>query len=201
MINNFWKNARKPEGIFGIFFVKMMNIVHSQSAKWAISLLSLKDGSDILDIGCGGGKNIQNLLKLSNKNVVYGVDYSQTSVKNSINKNKKAIKEKRAFITQATASNLPFSDAKFDLITAFETIYFWGDLEKCFKEVKRVLKDDGVFMVHNEVSSKKGNEKWLEKIDLEFYEIDEVENFLKQAGFSQISHIVKNNWICFFAKK
>jgi ubiquinone/menaquinone biosynthesis C-methylase UbiE len=40
-------------------------------------------------------------------------------------------------------SSLPFKDEKFDLATAFETIYFWPDLVNDFKEVNRVLKSGG----------------------------------------------------------
>lgn len=38
-----------------------------------------------------------------------------------------------------------FTDASFDAVTAFETIYFWPDLPKCFREVYRVLKPGGTF--------------------------------------------------------
>ena len=38
----------------------------------------------------------------------------------------------------------------FDVVTAFETIYFWPDIEHCFNEVKKVLKPGGQFVIVNE---------------------------------------------------
>ena len=39
-----------------------------------------------------------------------------------------------------------FAGDWFDAVTAFETVYFWPDLPQCFREVYRVLKDDGVLI-------------------------------------------------------
>ena len=41
---------------------------------------------------------------------------------------------------------LPYETGKFDLVTAFETVYFWPDLKQSFSEVFRVLKPGGMFM-------------------------------------------------------
>ena len=35
---------------------------------------------------------------------------------------------------------LPFGNETFDIITAFETIYFWPDINEAFKQVYRALK-------------------------------------------------------------
>ena len=42
---------------------------------------------------------------------------------------------------------MPFEDNTFDIVTAFETVYFWPDIEKSFGEVKRVLKPGGMFLI------------------------------------------------------
>ncbi len=38
-----------------------------------------------------------------------------------------------------------FEDGKFDVATAFETVYFWPDMLLDFMEVRRVLKKRRVF--------------------------------------------------------
>lgn len=35
---------------------------------------------------------------------------------------------------------LPFANETFDLATAFETIYFWSDIDQSFSQIYRVLK-------------------------------------------------------------
>lgn len=42
---------------------------------------------------------------------------------------------------------LPFEEASFDLVSAFETVYFWPDLNRGFREVFRVLAPGGRFLV------------------------------------------------------
>ena len=42
---------------------------------------------------------------------------------------------------------IPFSGNFFDIVTAFQTHYFWPDLKNDFKEVHRVLKSEGQFLV------------------------------------------------------
>lgn len=39
---------------------------------------------------------------------------------------------------------------QYDLATAFETIYFWPRLEKCFSQVANVLKPGACFLIVNE---------------------------------------------------
>ena len=51
--------------------------------------------------------------------------------------------EGRLKVLQARVSNLPNPDDYFDFATAFETIYFWPNLEKDFPEVNRVLNPAG----------------------------------------------------------
>ena len=64
--------------------------------------------------------------------------------------NAQAIRESRCKVVEGAVAELPFGKDTFDMVTAFETIYFWPDIEHCFNEVKRVLKDGGVFAIVNE---------------------------------------------------
>ena len=50
---------------------------------------------------------------------------------------------------QASVAELPFEAEQFDVVTAFETIYFWPELAQNFREVYRVLKPGGTFFICN----------------------------------------------------
>lgn len=78
---------------------------------------------------------------------VYGVDYSLESVNLSKEVNEDYICEGKVEILHGNVQKLPFEDETFDIITAFETVYFWPNIEKCFGEVKRVLKSGGIFLI------------------------------------------------------
>lgn len=84
---------------------------------------------------------------------------------------------------------MPFDDNSFDIVTAFETIYFWPDIEKCFGEVKRVLKPGGIFLIGMESN---GSDNLVMKvseklIDMTVYNDDEVSQFLKNNDYSEIT--------------
>ncbi len=85
-------------------------------------------------------------MQRSLKGNVTGVDYSPVSVEKSKKVNADAIDKGRCQVKEASVSTLPFKDNTFVMVTAFETVYFWPDIEKSFAEVKRVLAPGGKFL-------------------------------------------------------
>lgn len=178
-----------------------MNLGHNRMALWCIKeCIRLNGEEDILDVGCGGGQNIANFLKRT-KGKVYGVDYSAQSVAQSVAKNRKAVREGRTEVIKTTVSSLPYDAETFDLITAFETVYFWPDIVEDFKEVKRVLKPGGRFVVCNECSSEEGNERWVSLLDMKIYTPEMLVENMTKAGFTQISVFQKGRQICVIGLK
>ncbi len=204
LFNNFIKNTAYPSTTFwGKLMLAGMNHGHQKMALWCIeNHIKLSGNEDVLDIGCGGGQNIANFLKRTNGKV-HGIDYSPASVAKSLKKNKKAVTEKRSEIVQANVSAIPFENKTFDLVTAFETIYFWENIINDFKEVKRVLKPNGKFVVCNESSKMEGNERWTNILDMNIYTAEEIVDTMQQAGFADIKSYKKKNTqqICVIGKK
>lgn len=188
MGRSFFQNTCKPEGFGGKMMVAMMNNGHASMAKWGFSHIQIKVGNQILDIGCGGGVNVALMLKENLNGKVTGIDYSEVSVEKSVKVNKKTIAEGKCEIRQGNAASLDFVENSFDLVTAFETIYFWPDLVKCFKEVHRVLKSEGKFMICNEsCGTNASDEKWTSMIEgMTIYKPAEIKAYLEQVGFTQI---------------
>lgn len=62
-MNRFLQNIRRPEGFGGSVAAFLMNHKHATLSDWGISRLNLKEEKDILDIGCGGGRNLAALLE------------------------------------------------------------------------------------------------------------------------------------------
>jgi len=198
-------NARKPVGELGDRLLDRMNKSHESLARWGVSHLDVPEDATILDVGCGGGVNVERFLKLS-KEKVYGLDYSEVSVEKSIARNKAAIDEGRCEIIQGSVSDLPFDDKSFDIVTAFETVYFWPDFVNDLKEVRRVLKDDGIIFICNEAISihkSERQEELAELLDMTIYSEDDFYKYLTEAGFSDVLTIVRHDtdWICAIAIK
>ena len=147
---SFFQNTCRPEGIGGKIMVHMMNTGHSSMAEWGFAHIKIQSEDVCLDIGCGGGANIRKLLEKSPYGRVVGIDYSEISVEKSRKINKAGIESKRCEILQGDVMKLPFRDKTFDVITAFETIYFWPDISEAFKKVYKILKIGGTFMIRSE---------------------------------------------------
>ena len=178
---------------------------HAAMANWALSSVQIKEESQILDIGCGGGANIARLLQHAPKGRVQGIDYSPVSVEKSKKVNAKAIAEGRCQVQEANVAQLPFEESTFDLITAFETIYFWPDIEHCFSEVKKALKPGGQFVIVNEDDGLSGNNETWEKLieGMHTYTPEEIRLHLANAGFHDINinRNTEKHWLMAMAVK
>lgn len=183
----FFDNMRKPKGKLGNIQLKSMNKEHTPVALWGLKHLDIQQDDVILDVGCGGGININRMSKKAKK--VYGVDFSIESVKLSREVNSQEIADGKVEVVEGNVANLPFEDNSFDIVTAFETVYFWPDIEKCFGEVKRVLKPGGTFLIGMETN---GSDSiimrfWQHFIDMELYNDSEIKGFLKNNDYSDIT--------------
>lgn len=185
--SKFYGNTRRPSGLFGRYMVKRMNAGHHAIlAEWALKDLPVGSDEKALDIGCGGGANIARLLERCKH--VTGVDYSPLSVAKSRQYNSKEIWSGRCEVVEGNVACLPFEDCSFDLVTAFETIYFWPDIIDNFRQVLRVLKPGGRFVIVNESDGAKPTDaKWEAIIEgMHTYTPAEIEADLATAGFSSV---------------
>ena len=184
--------------------VNMMNIGHSPMAEWGLKHIKINKNDISLDVGCGGGANIKKLIEKSPKGKVFGIDYSEVSVRKSKKVNKFAVERKHCEILQGNVQELPFANETFDLATAFETIYFWSDIDQSFSQIYRVLKKGGIFMVCNESNGENDKDKkWTEIIKgMKIYTSKEIKYSLEKAGFTHIE-MNKNakGWLCVVARK
>ena len=76
---------------------------------------------------------------------------------------------------------------------------------KCFSEVKRVLKSEGIFLICNESDgTNAADEKWTKMINgMKIYTSKQLVAALKEAGFTEIKTYsnAKNHWISIVATK
>ncbi len=184
----------KPHGEEGVETIKNMNENHQPISEFAFKCVDVGTNDRILDIGCGGGVNIEKFLKLTDNNVD-GIDYSDVSVKESAKRNQKAIGDKRCRIIQADVSKMPIDDEVYDLVSAFETIYFWPDIENTFKEVLKIIKPGGQFMIAQGTDGNHpDDEKWLNSVEgMTVYTASELEKYLLNAGFGSVESFKKEN--------
>ncbi|MBE5903208.1 MAG: class I SAM-dependent methyltransferase [Pseudobutyrivibrio sp.] len=196
--------TRKPQGFLGGMMLDGMNNGHAKVADWGLAHLTTIAPEKILEVGCGGGRNAYQLLQKYPSSKLTAVDYSETSLEKTKQFNSEMIKKGRCNVQKGDVSALNI-DEQYDLATAFETIYFWPGLEKCFSEVNKALKPGGTFMIVNEATGDdQASLKYEKMVDgMKCHTVNEIESALSVAGFSKIKtdrHESKP-WVTVIAKK
>ena len=96
----------------------------------------------VLDIASGEGYG--SFLISKNAQKVYGVDIDSNSINHS--KKKYSASKNLEFIVGST-DNIPLTDNSVDVVISFETIEHHDKHDLMMKEIKRVLKKDGVLLI------------------------------------------------------
>ena len=92
----------------------------------------LKDGSKILDVGCGKGFMLYDFKLNYPKLNIKGIDISQYAISNAINEIKKNL-------IVASCDEIPFPDNHFDLVISINTIHNL-DIDGCAKSIKEICR-------------------------------------------------------------
>ena len=205
LFKNYVSQTRKPEGALGKMMLKGMNSGHARMADWGLSYLPVIHPQEITDLGCGGGRNVGALLKMYPEAHVTAVDYSELSVEKAREYNQDMIAAGRCTVRQGDVSALDLPADQYGLATAFETIYFWPGLEKCFTQVCRVLQLGGWFLICNESDGMDATGQRFEKIidGMKVYTAEQITRALEAAGFSEVKvdHHPSKPWITVLARK
>ncbi|MBN2677278.1 MAG: class I SAM-dependent methyltransferase [Anaerolineaceae bacterium] len=196
------KQGGKPSGLPGRVIGYLMNLSHKNIYLWGLKDISGGKMTKALDIGCGGGEVIKLLATKMPEGKVYGIDHSPEMVALSKRVNRSLLENDRVEINQGSVSTLPYEDNMFEIVTAFETIQFWTNLNHDLKEVKRVLKPSGSLLIVNRYPDLQGKDAgWAEV--LQIHSSGEYREQLSTAGFVDISIDEKSNpgWILVLSRK
>jgi len=135
-----------------------------------INLTNIKLTGRILDLGGGG----QAIISQCKGEQVVAIDSNRNELEES--------PDNKALKVIMNAKELKFLDNTFDTVTAFFTFMYIPveDYEIIFKEIYRVLKIGGAFVIWDVVMPVKGNDKR----DIFFIELKvKISNKIEEAGF------------------
>ena len=201
------RQCRKPSSRVGRVLARGMNASHGRLTRWGLSHVEVGPRFTVLDVGCGGGQTIDTLATVATDGKVFGIDYSADSVAVAREKNRSWIERARVDIRHGSVSRLPFPDQTFDLVTAVETHYYWPDLAGDVREVLRVLKPGGAFLIIAESYRGRRND-WLYRpamalLRASYLSADEHRNLLASAGYHDVDVFEERSygWICALGRR
>ena len=127
---NYWDGKRR----FGFGGYKYIPGRWKSVAKKLIKNYNLKPGSKILDVGCGKGFLLFEMIKIIPDLQIHGFDISEYALKKNFkNKNLKVFKHK-------AENKFPYKSNYFDLVISINTLHNLKlfNLQQSIKEIERV---------------------------------------------------------------
>ncbi len=115
------------------------NLLNEHLARYRFAAL-FADGRSVLDAGCGSGYGT---AELSNAASVAAMDISADATIHA----RRMFSRPGVHFLQGACESLPFADASFDLLVAFEVIEHLERWREMLTESRRVLRPSGVLLV------------------------------------------------------
>ena len=197
--------TRRPEGRMGELVVSSMNWGHAKLADWGMEQVADLRPERIADLGCGGGRNVSEMLRRYPDATVTALDYAPLCVSATEEKNRDAIDLGRCRVVQGSVDALPLPGQSFDLVTAFETVYFWPEPERSFAQVLRIMKPGGTFLIVHESNGKDLTGRlFARRIEgMTLYTPERLVSLLEEAGFTDVCLITrpKKPWMAIRARR
>jgi ubiquinone/menaquinone biosynthesis C-methylase UbiE len=165
-------------------------------SKKIIKIINPENGSSILDIGCGWGILLKQLILLDRNLKLYGLDISPLMVNLAKTKFNHSDNVK---IQIGSAEKLPYKNSTFDYVTCILSFHHYPKSLISLKEMSRVLKPKGRLFL---LDPFKGgfisklmnvfNRIVFQEKDVCIYTKEEMINMFKNSGFTNIQQQTHN---------
>lgn len=162
-------------------FKKILLWIFYLSYRSRLDIIPFTGEGRLLDIGCGNGRYLSALQKLGWQ--TYGIEQNPGS-------SEYARTELRLNVESGDLLNYKYQDKFFDVITMWHSLEHLYEPIPTLKEVKRILKDDGMLVIAvpnvNSFAAKVFKENWYQlevPIHLIAFSPDSITGMLDSAGF------------------
>lgn len=164
----------RPSGTIGKEVLSRLNLVNANINRVTLEALTARGNDRILEIGFGGGALIAELLAHEPDAHVVGAEVSRLAVEMANQKFRGTTEAGRVAFLPIDESRFPFGDGSFDKAASVNVIYFLTDIRREFREVARILRPGGLYVLSYAAGAPDGVTRFLP---------DEIEQLLRGAGF------------------
>lgn len=145
----FTDQLASPEGALGHVISDYMNTTFERVNHWAVQLMAVQPGENILELGSGAGHAIQRLVMDTRAKHVVGIDNSALMVSKATALNQIAIQQGRVTLMEADVRKLPPFNMAFTKAIAINTTMYWPyrQMQDILKQIRSTLAPGGNFYI------------------------------------------------------
>lgn len=179
--------ARKPSGAISRSMYAHP-IYHIPNFKVILKYLQPKEDDYLLEVGCGGGYLLREILKTGCR--AAAIDHSPDMVAVARGQNSEKIEQGRLEIREGEAEALPFSEGQFSCAVSTGVFNFTRNPKAFLSEIYRVLQHGGRFFLYSGSKELKGTPADIDPIaedTLIYREDDELVALAESVGFTRVS--------------
>ncbi len=184
------------------FLARANGISLSNELAFIENAAGIDRAKSILDLGCGTGISSRPFAARLPEARIVGLDMLPPMLHYARRKARRKRLSNLVFV-RATAENLPFAPASFDVVNCCGALHNFDDLDRALSGVMRVLRSGGRFTV---ATYRKGAgrrfETFLRRIRASSFSAPELENRFRRAGLANFVCLHEGpTWIVAMARK
>lgn len=177
------RQASSPRGLFGRVLGVIWTREHRHINRAALDLLEIRPGERLLEIGCGPGEALREVVRRGGS--VVGVDVSATMMLLARKRNRRAVEKKSVELRLASRGKLDLEPAAFDGAYSVHCVYFWASPEQMLADIAGALKP-GARLVLAFTPDTPGVPPRFRDSTYRFYTPAKMRELLMKAGFANV---------------
>lgn len=163
-----------------------------ETNRLGVETLKLEANSRVVDIGCGTGCALRHASEQVTHGSLVGIDPAPRMIEIAREQTAQHSSVNRTVYHEGSAENLPIEDSSADVVLAFDSYDHWTDKPKGLKEVRRVLKANGRFVVVKDGGLPNGTDAQKEFLD----SLTEARLKVMQEKNIEESDVIFTQWVC-----
>lgn len=176
---------RCPSGSDAPEFGKRMYESNRNMIAKTLVFLELQPHAHVLELGFGNGMHIAGLMERYNIQTYEGLELSDAMIQEASALNHDLIQQRRVLLNRIEKDAIEKPSGSFDACFSVNTLYFWDDVMCYLNQIYWILKPGGQ-LVLTFIARESAEKQAFTRHGFQLYAVDEVQNFLSLAGFTQV---------------
>jgi ubiquinone/menaquinone biosynthesis C-methylase UbiE len=179
------RQSARPKGLVGRLLVRIMARETSAFNEEVLAALQPRAEERILEVGFGHGRTLAVVAGRAPDARFSGIDVSADAARVASRRCRRLIDAGRVELRVGDSAVLPWEPGAFDRAFSVHTLYFWQEPARDLREIRRVLRRGGTFVLGFRIDSPSAVASFPPPT-YRFYSEEEVTGLIRAAGFENI---------------